>query len=442
MTVPFAARRRAEEFDDLVNGASPAARSSLDRRDTERFADLLAVVDDLRAVPQVAPRPEFTASLRERLMTEAQTVLVAQGVRGREEEARLVLPVRPRTRDRRLATLLGGAALIGATTSMAVAAQTALPGDSLYPVKRAIEDVRTDLSADDADKGALLLTSARGRLVEAEQLTRTASPSQGAAIADTLGAFDEQATEASQMLLRAYAGSGDEQVIASLRDFTGTSLDSLSVLERTVPDSARDELVAAGTHLAEIDARAAAACPACGGGVGTLPPFLLSSSVAGQDVGTMLTASSASIIERGRTGQPALPTTIPATISGQDVGGIVVPDLDGVLTGVPSDPTGTGTAPGTGTGTGTGGGTTTGVPGTDAPGTVKGTVNGTVKGTVKGGVDDVTKLLTGDVPALVDEVPVVGPVVGPVLGPVVDGVGGAVDGVGGTLDGATDPLHD
>jgi Domain of unknown function (DUF5667) len=437
MTVPFTARRRAEEFDDLLNGASPAARSPLDRRDAQRFADLLAVVDDLRAVPAVAPRPEFTASLRERLMTEAQTVLVAQGARGREEEARLVLPVRPRARDRRLATLLGGAALIGATTSMAVAAQTALPGDSLYPVKRAIEDVRTDLSAGDADKGALLLASARGRLAEAEQLTRTASPSQGAAVADTLVAFDEQATEASEMLLRAYAESGDEQVIASLRGFTGTSLDSLSVLERTVPESARDELVAAGTHLAEIDARAAAACPACGGGVGTLPPFLLSASVPGQDVGTVLTASSASIIERGRTGQPAIPTTIPATISGQDVGGIVVPDLDGALAGTPSGPTGTGT------GTGTGGGTTTEVPGTDdASGTVKGTVKGTIKGTVPGGVDDVTKLLTGDVPALVDEVPVVGPVVGPVLGPVVDGVGDAVDGVGGTLDQTTDPLLD
>ncbi len=369
MTAPFSARRRAEEFDALLErqgaGAS-ATRPPLTERDAERFADLLAVVDDLRAVPGATPRPEFTAALRERLMAEAETVLVAAPARVREDEARLVLPTRPRARDRRLAALLGGAALIGATSSMAVAAQTALPGDSLYPVKRAIEDARTGLSSGDADKGALLLASARDRLTEVDELTRTDSPTRDAAVADTLVAFDEQATSASQLLLDAYAASGDEQVITSLRTFTATSLEELAVLEQGVPESARDELVTAGNHLAAIDARAANACPACGGGVATLPPFLLSAAVPGQDVGTVLSASAASIIDRGRTGQPA----IPATISGQDVGGIVVPELDTSLPG--------------GTQGGTTGGTTTG--GTGAPGGVPGTgtdTGDTVGGTVK-----------------------------------------------------------
>ncbi|KRF37156.1 DUF5667 domain-containing protein [Nocardioides sp. Soil805] len=434
MTVPFSGRRRAEEFDALLaRRAGPGDGPPLTERDAERFADLLAVVDDLRGVPEVVARPEFTAALRERLMAEADTALVAGPARAREDEARLVLPPRARTRDRRLAALLGGAALIGATSSMAVAAQTALPGDSLYPVKRAIEDARTDLSSGDADKGARLLASARGRLDEVDELARTDSPTRDAAVADTLVLFDEQATSASGLLLDAYAASGDEQVITSLRTFTADSLDRLAALEPVVPESARDELVAAGSSLAAMDARAASACPACAGGVGTLPPFLLSASAPGQDVGTVLSASSASIIDRGRTGQPAIPTTI----SGQDVGGIVVPDLDTTLGG--------------GTPDGTTGGATTGVPGTPGgtggPGngpaeeTVKGTVKGTVDTTVKG-VDDVTKLLTGDVPALVDEVPVVGPVVGPVVDGVVGGVGGAVDGAGDGLDQTTDSLLD
>jgi hypothetical protein len=309
---------------------------------------------------------------------------------------------------------------------MAVAAQTALPGDSLYPVKRAIEDARTGLTTDDAAQGTRLLANARGRLVEVDQLAGGSSRSRDAAVADTLTSFDEQATEASEILLDAYAESGDEQVITSLRSFTASSLDRLALLERTIPDSARDELVTAGNTLAEIDARAATACPACGGGVGTLPPFLLSAAVPGQDVGTVLSTSSASIIDRGRTGPPA----IAATISGQDVGGIVVPELDttlGAATDGTQDPTGTGTGSPTEV-PGTGGGTDGTVGGT-VKGTVKGTVEGTVKGAVDSPVDDVTKLLTGDVPTLVNEVPVVGPVVGGVLGD-----------VGGTLDPTTDPL--
>ena len=334
MTAPFSARRRAEEFDALVSGASSTTpRPPLTERDAERFADLLAVVDDLRAVPEVVPRPAFTAALRERLMLEADTVLVAQTARARAEEARLVLPTRPRARDRRLATLLGGAALIGATTSMAVAAQTALPGDSLYPVKRAIEDARTGLANDDADRGARLLAHAGGRLDEVDELARTSAPLRSAAVADTLVTFDEQATEAAEVLLEAYAESGDEQVIRSLRSFAATGLDQLSTLEGRIPDSARDELVAAGRTLAEIDARAAAACPECGGDAATLPPFLLTASAQGLDVGSVLSASTSFIVDRGRTGQPA----IGATISGQDVGGIVVPDLDTTVAGGTGD---------------------------------------------------------------------------------------------------------
>lgn len=441
MTVPFSARRRAEEFDALLGGASSTShRPALTERDAARFADLLAVVDDLRAIPGPEPRPEFTASLRARLMTEADTVLAQQSATVRAEQARLVLPPRPRTRDRRLATLLGGAALVGATTSMAVAAQTALPGDSLYPVKRVIEDARTQLASDDADRGALLLASARDRLDEVDGLTRSSSPVREAAVADTLVAFDEQATEAAEVLLGSYAESGDEQVVESLRDFTGTSMDRLSALEGDIPDSARDELVAAGRQVAAIDARAATACPTCGGGAAALPPFLLSAAAPGQDVGTVLSSGSSAIIERGRSGQPA----VPATISGQDVGGIVIPDLDTTPGGGPVGPPGGGTGGGT-----TPGDVTVQPPTVGAPNPTG--VPDTGGQVVQGTVDDVTKLLTGDVPALVNEVPVVGPAAGPVVGDVggagagtgaADGVDDVLGGVGDTLDQTTDPLLD
>jgi hypothetical protein len=114
------------------------------------------------------------------------------------------------------------------------------------------------------------------------------------------------------------------------------------------------------------------------------------------------------------------------TLSGQDVGGIVVPELDTTVPGA-GDPS----APG-GSGDPTGGPDTPGVPGSGgAPG--PGTVTDPVTKTAKGTVDDVTKLLTGDVPTLVNEVPVVGPVVAPVVGDVLGGAGDTLDQATGSL---------
>jgi hypothetical protein len=133
MTAVFATRRRAEEFARLLDAPSPADVPAGQR-------DLLEVVASLRATPAVEPRPEFVSDLRARLMSAADTLLepTPAPATTAAETARLTLPPARRRRDRRFAVAVGGLALVGATTSMAVAAQTALPGESLYPVTRAI----------------------------------------------------------------------------------------------------------------------------------------------------------------------------------------------------------------------------------------------------------------------------------------------------------------
>src|SRR5688500_11565404 len=146
MTAACPARRRADEFEALLTRVPGA---SLSDREAARFAELVALVSDLRALPEVAPRAEFVSSLRESLMAEADTVLVRQPA----APQRLAMPVTTRPRDRRLATLLGGAALVGATATMAVAAQTSLPGESLYGVKRGIESAEVRLAGDDSARG-------------------------------------------------------------------------------------------------------------------------------------------------------------------------------------------------------------------------------------------------------------------------------------------------
>lgn len=271
MTPVFGARQRAEEFHALVE--DPSAGGLHDAR----YADFLDIVASLRDAPAAQPRPEFVTDLRERLMTAAETVLVADA-----DEARLRLPtrrpVRQPLRQRRIAAAAAGFAIVGATTSMAMAAQSALPGDALYPLKRLIEGAETGIAVDEADKGATLLANAAGRLDEITALSRDGRAEDGAAIADTLNTFSRQSIEASDLLLADYAATGDESSIAELRDFTGKSMKTLTALESVVPDQARDELLRAARILTQIDAQAQRACPGCGGdGIDEIPAILTSS---------------------------------------------------------------------------------------------------------------------------------------------------------------------
>ncbi|QBR92532.1 DUF5667 domain-containing protein [Nocardioides euryhalodurans] len=277
MTSVFASRRRAEEFDSLVEAPDgPASRDA-------RYAEFLGIVEGLRGVPaSPEPRPEFVRGLREELMAAADTLLLPA------DTARLTLPPRSTTRDRRLAAAIGGFAVVGATASMAVASQSALPGEMLYPLKRAIEDARTGIASDRDSQATQMLDHATGRLDEVAALSESADGADADAIATTLVDFTEQATAASELLLEEYEQNGQESSIRELRDFTSTSMDTLEVLERTVPDTARDELIAAAEAVSRIDARAEELCPSCGGaGIDQIPPVLLASGAV-DDPGTLV----------------------------------------------------------------------------------------------------------------------------------------------------------
>lgn len=263
----FASRRRAEEFDALVEGGPTGELH--DARD----ADLLELVVAMRGVPEVSARPEFVADLRERLMAEAETALVP------DDLDRLRLPSRRPKRERRMAALVGGIAIVGATTSVAVASQSALPGDSLYPVKRVLEEAHTSISIGEASKGQTVLSNASDRLDEVEALVQQDDPGNDQRIADTLNAFTDQATSGSDLLLADYNHHGNKSSIVRLHDFASSSLDRLAALEPLVPADARDELLRAADVLATIDTQAGQRCPSCGGtSIDSIPPVLAAGS--------------------------------------------------------------------------------------------------------------------------------------------------------------------
>ena len=257
MNRPHAWTRRAEEFDLALSGGPT----------TPEHDELLGLVASLRAVPEVTAREEFVSSLRTQLVAAAQREPARV-----EEELALKLTPRQRkgSRERRLAAVVGGFAVVSATGSMAVAAQSSLPGDVLYPVKRAMENASTNLKSDTGSRADSVLSHAEARLQEAEKLTARGADAD--LLADTLQDFVDQTKQASELALDSYTATGDDDGIADLRSFAKSSMDSLAALGPLVPDGARSMLITATQTVRQIDAAAWEACPSCADGAVTEVP--------------------------------------------------------------------------------------------------------------------------------------------------------------------------
>jgi Domain of unknown function (DUF5667) len=262
--------RRAERFDELVEeGSTGGARLAA-------YADLLDVVAGLRAVEAPVPDPAFVATLRERLVAEAETVLARAAAERDETDARLRLPpATPRTqrRRRRLAAAVSGAVLVGTTATVAVAAQSALPGDGLYPVKRGLESAHAELTFDRAARGRVLLDNAGTRLDETQQLSRErADPSR---VSEALDAFTQQATAGADLLVADYQTTGDESSMTTLRTFTASSMARLQGLQSVVPPQSLGDLLQAARALDQVQQISVHTCSGCAGPLATSAPAVL-----------------------------------------------------------------------------------------------------------------------------------------------------------------------
>lgn len=274
MTSLLRARKRAEEFEALLNGGAPSDRADL--------TSLATVAVALRQHTPVAPRPDFAASLREQLMAEAATVLTG-------EAKSLALPVRRRgARERRLVAAATAVVLMGGTAGMAAAAQNALPGDALYGFKRTIERAQAGLNTNDAGKGHDLLVQASDRLEEVKGLLAQ-EDRLAPEVPATINDFSEQAQEGATLLIRAFEQDRDATMIADVREFAAESLPALQDLARTAPPLAQEALANAARILQDLDRQALALCSVC---ADDLPPLqiedLLLASTASSEVAKAL----------------------------------------------------------------------------------------------------------------------------------------------------------
>lgn len=249
MTSLISARKRAEEFAAALEGQ--VAWSDVH----PELADLAVLVDDLRAHDPVEPSPEFTASLRERLLVEAAEL--------HTQDAVLTLPERKHgRRERKFAIAASALVFLGGTAGMAAAAQQALPGDALYPIKRGLENAQAGLATSDEAKGRDLLDQANTRIDEIQQMVD--DPSSRAQLPPTIEAFTSQAVAGSQLLMQSYAQDNDNtQAIQDVRRFTTKNLKVLQDVAGSASSTQQEELTRAAMALLDIDNTAVKTCRAC-----------------------------------------------------------------------------------------------------------------------------------------------------------------------------------
>ncbi|HEY3058345.1 MAG TPA: DUF5667 domain-containing protein [Chloroflexota bacterium] len=149
-----------------------ALERALDDRDSAtrvlegELADLVGLAETLEATAcDVAPRPDFRAAARQRLLVQmTRSAPAAPRVRAMHGMAM----DRLRLWAARLAAGLTALSFAGAAAASASA--TALPGDTLYPVKQASEAVALQLASTDSARQELLLRQVDMRLDETARL--------------------------------------------------------------------------------------------------------------------------------------------------------------------------------------------------------------------------------------------------------------------------------
>ena len=271
MNPVFGSRQRAATFAALVDApAAVAGRTTAGAGgpvgpELARLLDLVATLRAEAAHDQAAtPRAAFATDLRERLVAEAATTLLphrtSQGGPGTPAPAQSARTRGPR--ERVLAAAAAAAIIVGGTAGVASAAQTALPGEVLYPIKRGIERTDAQLSGSPTAEGRDVLGHATNRLREVRGL-EAGGPEAQALIPRTLDEFTRQAHRGAELMMRGFRETDNPSAIAEVRAFAADQLPILASLSGGTSDGAQSELLGAAVALHSIDEQASDACYDC-----------------------------------------------------------------------------------------------------------------------------------------------------------------------------------
>jgi hypothetical protein len=264
-----------------------------------------AVVSALATLPAPEPSELFRAELRAQLVAIAPRIIAESAptttapARTETPQAAKPAPVatRPKHADGAFARLRGMSfgrplavvasvitvftLLLGGAVWMS---QKALPGDTLYGLKRASESVRLDLAGNDTDKAKLYLQFAGERVNEAKGLaSRATADAMGGGyhagvidshtadlISSTLGSADSDVKDATALLTKQAVASNSSIPLKILTDWAPSQLDRLASLAAAVPDGSLRKRAQASVWLVSAAAnRAKALVPSVVNGCAT-----------------------------------------------------------------------------------------------------------------------------------------------------------------------------
>ncbi|TDO43210.1 hypothetical protein EV643_119143 [Kribbella sp. VKM Ac-2527] len=264
------ARARAESFAHAVDhGPRHSSRLS----DDPELLEAVELVGRLRTAGAVAPRPEFSAELRHRLLEQAAaraatTPTVVRSTPSSEEESppreddASVTQIRPRHGRRiRLVASTAALVLLGGGIGSAAAAQQAMPGDTLYGMKRSIENVSTNVSVGDDSRGRRDLEHAMNRLSEVRALVGNGGDV--ATIDSTLDDFSVQARKGVSRLVASYQQDGDTTSITAITEFITSARQAIGELAPQLPPESLKSAVEALATIEQLAQHTSVACPKC-----------------------------------------------------------------------------------------------------------------------------------------------------------------------------------
>lgn len=165
----------------------------------------------------------------------------------------------------RVAAATGATALALSSGGVAVAAEQAMPSDTLYSTKLVLEDVRMAFVRDEAARGQRHLQQAIERITEAE-MAATAGDHDGAAVA--LRNADASAREGAASLIRSYQDDGNPAHVRQLATFTDEQRARLMGLRTMLAGDAAEAAQVLFTALARIEVRMLTVTGTCDSCVG------------------------------------------------------------------------------------------------------------------------------------------------------------------------------
>ncbi|MFJ9680806.1 DUF5667 domain-containing protein [Streptomyces sp. NPDC101194] len=255
MIANVSAHRRANAFAQALEEQSLRGAAAVQPEEPAEPADhgpLLALANGLGELPRPEMDPEVKVVQRAQLVAAMEAMFAEGGAatdptvpEQRTKGAHRASPLRKlRPRSRWTKGLAAGGLTVGVAAGafggVAAASSDALPGDSLYGLKRGMEDIHLGMANGDADRGEVYLDQASTRLSEARRLMERARSGdldheQLGEVRRTLNGMTHDATEGHRLLHAAYQRDGAIGPIRTLESFSRSHRDSWSSLRNRLP---------------------------------------------------------------------------------------------------------------------------------------------------------------------------------------------------------------